>query len=87
MKRAVDRELVGREGAGEDVGDVEDADSPEEREEAGKQKAIAEQVQLRVVEYPTHVILGQFTQPTGLRANIDGLLHTPALALWNVEKK
>ena len=52
-----------------------------------KQKAIAEQVQLRVIEYPTHVILGQFTQPTGLRTNIDGLLHTPALALWNVEKK
>ncbi len=52
-----------------------------------KQKAIAEQVQLRVIEYPTHVVLGQFTQPTGLRANIDGLLHAPALALWNVEKK
>jgi hypothetical protein len=42
---------------------------------------------LRVIEYPTHVILGQFTQPTGLRGNIDGLLHTPALASWNVEKK
>ena len=52
-----------------------------------RQKAIAEQVQLRVIEYPTHVILGQFTQPTGLRTNIDGLLHTTALALWNVEKK
>jgi peptide/nickel transport system substrate-binding protein len=52
-----------------------------------KQKAIAEQVQLRVLEYPTHVPLGQFTTPTALRANIDGLLHTPALALWNVEKK
>jgi len=52
-----------------------------------KQKAIAEQVQLRVVDYPTHVILGQFTQPTALRSNIDGLLHTPSLALWNVEKK
>jgi peptide/nickel transport system substrate-binding protein len=52
-----------------------------------KQKAIAEQVQLRVLEYPTHVILGQFTTPTALRTNVDGLLHTPALALWNVEKK
>jgi peptide/nickel transport system substrate-binding protein len=52
-----------------------------------KQKAIAEQVQLRVIEYPTHVPLGQFTTPTAIRANIDGLLRTPSLALWNVEKK
>ena len=52
-----------------------------------KQKAIAEQVQLRVLEYPTHVPLGQFTTPTAIRSNINGLLHTPALAWWNVEKK
>jgi peptide/nickel transport system substrate-binding protein len=52
-----------------------------------KQKAIAEQVQLRVIDYPTHVILGQFTTPTALRTNVNGLLHTPSLALWNVEKK
>jgi peptide/nickel transport system substrate-binding protein len=52
-----------------------------------KQKAIAEQVELRVIDYPTHVILGQFTTPTALRGNVNGLLHTPSLALWNVEKK
>ena len=52
-----------------------------------KQKAIAEQVQLRVLEYPTHAPLGQFTTPTAIRANIDGLVRTPSLALWNVEKK
>ncbi|MFO1082561.1 MAG: ABC transporter substrate-binding protein [Reyranellaceae bacterium] len=52
-----------------------------------KQKQIAEQVQLRVLEYPTHAVLGQFTTPTALRANVNGLLRTPALALWNVEKK
>ena len=52
-----------------------------------KQKAIAEQVQLRVIDYPTHAILGQFTQATGFRANISGLLHSPSLALWNIEKK
>ncbi len=52
-----------------------------------KQKEIAEKVQLRVLEYPTHVPLGQFTTPTAIRSNIDGLLHTPSLALWNVEKK
>jgi len=52
-----------------------------------KQKQIAEAVQLRVLEYPTHVPLGQFTTPTAIRTNLDGLLQTPSLALWNVEKK
>ncbi len=52
-----------------------------------KQKAIAEQVQRRVLEYPTHVPLGQFTTPTAIRANLTGILRTPSLALWNIEKK
>ncbi|MBY0322413.1 MAG: ABC transporter substrate-binding protein [Reyranella sp.] len=53
-----------------------------------KQKAIAEQVQLRLLEYPTFVPLGQFTTPTAIRTNLSGLITpTPALALWNVEKK
>ena len=51
-----------------------------------KQKAIAEQVQLRLLEYPTHAQLGQFTTPTAVRGNISGMLSTPSLALWNVEK-
>ena len=52
-----------------------------------RQKAIAEQVQLRVLEYPTHVPLGQFTTPTAIRANVSGLVvPTPSLVLWNVEK-
>ncbi len=52
-----------------------------------KQKAIAEAVQLRVIDYPTFAPLGQFTTPTAIRSNVDGLLQTPSLALWNVEKK
>jgi peptide/nickel transport system substrate-binding protein len=53
-----------------------------------KQKAIAEQVQLRVLEYPTHVPLGQFTTPTAIRADLDGLVApTPSLVLWNLSKK
>ncbi|HYD05333.1 MAG TPA: ABC transporter substrate-binding protein [Reyranella sp.] len=52
-----------------------------------KQKAIAEQVQLRVIEYPTHAHLGQFTNATALRSNISGVLQVPSLALWNIEKK
>jgi len=55
--------------------------------DAAKQKAIAEQVQLRVLEYPTHVPLGQFTTPTALRKNLSGLVQAPSLAFWNLEKK
>jgi peptide/nickel transport system substrate-binding protein len=41
-----------------------------------------------MLEYPTFVPLGQFTTPTAIRSNLSGLITpTPALALWNVEKK
>jgi peptide/nickel transport system substrate-binding protein len=52
-----------------------------------KQKAIAEATQVRVTEYPTHIHLGQYTQPTAFRKNITGLISATNLALWNVEKK
>ena len=55
--------------------------------DAAKQKAIAEQVQLRVLEYPTHVPLGQFTTPTAIRKNLTGLVKAPSFAFWNLEKK
>ena len=45
------------------------------------------QVQLRAVEYPTHAPLGQFQTPTALGRKATGLLPSPAMALWNVEKK
>jgi len=41
-----------------------------------------------VLDYPTHVPLGQFTTPTAIRANLDGLVvPTPSLVLWNLGKK
>jgi peptide/nickel transport system substrate-binding protein len=53
-----------------------------------KQKAIAEQVQLRLLEYPTFAPRGQFTTPTAARSNLSGVITpTPSLALWNIEKK
>jgi peptide/nickel transport system substrate-binding protein len=55
--------------------------------DAGKQKAIAEQVQQRLLEYPTHVPLGQWKKPAVLRANIDGNVVAPVFVLWNVTKK
>jgi peptide/nickel transport system substrate-binding protein len=53
----------------------------------GKQKAIAEAVQLRLIEYPTHLPLGQYVQPQAFRKNVVGLLLAPSLALWNIEVK
>jgi peptide/nickel transport system substrate-binding protein len=52
-----------------------------------KQKMIAEAVQLRVTEYPTHVQLGQYVQPVAFRKGVSGLLNGPSIALWNIEKK
>ncbi|QCK88570.1 ABC transporter substrate-binding protein [Phreatobacter aquaticus] len=55
--------------------------------DAAKQRAIAEAVQRRVAEYPTHIQLGQYLQPTAYRTSITGLLAAGNLALWNLEKK
>src|SRR2546423_1072731 len=52
-----------------------------------KQKVIAEAVQLRAVEYPTHLQLGQYVQPQAFRKDVIGLLAGPSLALWNIEVK
>jgi peptide/nickel transport system substrate-binding protein len=52
-----------------------------------KQKALAEAVQLRAVEYPTHLHLGQYVQPQAFRKNVSGLLTAGSLALWNIEVK
>ncbi len=52
-----------------------------------KQKALAEQVQLRILQYPTHINLGQWYQPVVMRKNIDGVLSAPVPVFWNVEKK
>jgi peptide/nickel transport system substrate-binding protein len=55
--------------------------------DVSKRKAIAESVQVRVSEYPTHIHLGQYLQPTAYRKNLSGLLVGSNLVLWNVSKK
>jgi peptide/nickel transport system substrate-binding protein len=51
------------------------------------QKKIAEQVQLRYLEQPTHIHLGQWYKPVALRKNIDGMVIAPVVVFWNVDKK
>jgi peptide/nickel transport system substrate-binding protein len=52
-----------------------------------KQKALAEAVQLRAVEYPVYIPLGQWYQPMAARKSIGGLLVAPVPAFWNMTKK
>jgi len=52
-----------------------------------KQKSIAEAVSVRASEYPTHVVLGQYLQPSAFRKNIAGVLVASNVAFWNIEKK
>jgi peptide/nickel transport system substrate-binding protein len=51
-----------------------------------KQKAIAEAVQVRWTQYPTHVHLGQWYQPGAARKNVDGVVVAPASVFWNISK-
>src|SRR5262245_40765957 len=55
--------------------------------DATKQKAIAEAVQLRAVEYPTHLQLGQYVAPVAFRKGVTGILVQPSMGLWNIEVK
>jgi peptide/nickel transport system substrate-binding protein len=52
-----------------------------------KQKQIAEQVQVRATQFPTHVPLGQWYGAAALRKNVSGNVEAPATVFWNIEKK
>jgi peptide/nickel transport system substrate-binding protein len=52
-----------------------------------KRKEIADAVQVRVSEYPTHIQLGQFNIPSAIRTSVTGHLQAPAPVFWNVRKK
>ena len=82
-RRATRRRSAGR--AIEGLEKLRDAYAKET--DPAKQKEIAAQVQARAAEYPTHAPLGQFTTPTAVGRKASGLLPSPALALWNVEKR
>ncbi len=55
--------------------------------DTGKQKALAEAVSQRAAEYPTHVVLGQYLQPSAFRKNIEGVLVATNVVFWNVQKQ
>jgi peptide/nickel transport system substrate-binding protein len=55
--------------------------------DAAEQKKIAEAVQVRVTQYPTHINLGQWYQNGAARQGVSGFVPAPAPVFWNVEKK
>jgi peptide/nickel transport system substrate-binding protein len=52
-----------------------------------KQKQIAEQVQVRVTQYPTHLPLGQWYGAWAVRKNLNGMVEAPVTVFWGIEKK
>jgi peptide/nickel transport system substrate-binding protein len=50
-----------------------------------KQKAIAEAVQLRVIEFTPEIPVGEYLAPVAMRKNVKGFLTAPVPVLWNVE--
>jgi peptide/nickel transport system substrate-binding protein len=51
-----------------------------------KLKPIAEAVQVRETQYPTHVWLGQWYGPVAVRKNVVGIVAAPATVFWGIEK-
>jgi peptide/nickel transport system substrate-binding protein len=51
-----------------------------------KLKQIAEAVQVRETQYPTHVWLGQWYGPVATRKSVTGLIPAPATVFWGIEK-
>ncbi|MBI1779563.1 MAG: ABC transporter substrate-binding protein [Proteobacteria bacterium] len=52
-----------------------------------KRRDIVERLQLRLIEIGSYVVVGQYTMPTAYRSNVVGLIASPALVLWNIEKR
>jgi peptide/nickel transport system substrate-binding protein len=50
-------------------------------------KAIATQIQVRAYEQVLYLPLAQFTAPSAWRNNLDGVLRSPVMLLYNIEKK
>ena len=52
-----------------------------------KRKALAEAMQVRVSENPTHAFVGQWLVPAAMSKKLSGALESPVTIFWNIEKK
>ena len=55
--------------------------------DAGKRKDIVDRLQKRLYDIGSFAVVGQYTMPTAYRSNIVGLIPSPALVLWNIDKQ
>ena len=53
----------------------------------GKQKAIAEAVQVRATQWTPHIHLGQYYHPIAARNHLAGILTAPVPVFWNIEMR
>jgi len=53
----------------------------------GTRKLLANEIQARAYEQVLYVPLGQFTTPSAWRNNLQGVLKSPVMLLYNIEKK
>jgi peptide/nickel transport system substrate-binding protein len=55
--------------------------------DAAARKSIAQQIQVLSYEHVLYVPLAQFTTPSAWRSNLQGVLKSPVMLLYNIEKK
>jgi len=53
----------------------------------GARKLLGNEIQVRAYEQVLYVPLGQFTTPSAWRNNLQGVLKSPVMLLYNIEKK
>jgi peptide/nickel transport system substrate-binding protein len=51
-----------------------------------KRKALAREMQIRVLDQAPQMFLGQFAPPTAYRAELDGVLRTGVHTFWNIRR-
>ena len=55
--------------------------------DAAARKAVASEIQARAYEQVLYLPLAQFTTPSAWRDNLSGVLKSPAMLLYNIDKK
>jgi peptide/nickel transport system substrate-binding protein len=54
--------------------------------DAARRKALATEMQLRVLDQAPQMFLGQFAPPTAYRTNLNGVLRTGVHTFWNISR-
>ena len=59
----------------------------EAESDSAKRKALAEEMQLRVLDWAPQLFLGQYSPPTALRSNLTGMIVNGLHVFWNMKRK